>query len=64
MRLVFNPFSSFAAPPSYSECVFGKVNVKDDDDNEHTRGNMEFAPAYTYYDWGHTPTTMTGDSKH
>eukprot|EP00916_Digyalum_oweni_P011297 GHVL01018824.1.p1 GENE.GHVL01018824.1~~GHVL01018824.1.p1 ORF type:complete len:423 (-),score=14.79 GHVL01018824.1:325-1593(-) len=47
-------------PPAYSECVLGKVSVKDDDDNEHTRGALDFAPAYTYYNWGHQPTTMDG----
>ena len=53
-------FCSFSAPPTYTESVLGKVNVKEDDDNEHTRGNMEWAPAYTYYDWGFKPTTMEG----
>lgn len=48
------------APPSYSECVFGKVNVKDEGDSQYTRGVLEFAPVYTYYDWGHQPTTMSG----
>ncbi|KAK6180221.1 hypothetical protein SNE40_012413 [Patella caerulea] len=39
-------------PPSYAECVFGKVNIRDENDDEHTRGNMEYAPpAYTYYNW-------------
>lgn len=40
-----------AAPPSYSECVFGKTNIREEDDSEHTRGEMDYAPAYTYYDW-------------
>ncbi|XP_076472508.1 arrestin domain-containing protein 3-like [Babylonia areolata] len=48
-------------PPSYNECVFGKVNIKDDEDNDHTRGNMDYAPVYPYYDWGHQPTTMSGN---
>lgn len=39
-------------PPSYAECVFGKVSVGDDeDDNEHMGGDKNFAPSYTYYDW-------------
>ncbi|XP_065942642.1 arrestin domain-containing protein 17 isoform X5 [Magallana gigas] len=38
-------------PPSYSECVFGKTNIREEDDSEHTRGEMDYAPAYTYYDW-------------
>ncbi|XP_013417424.1 arrestin domain-containing protein 3-like isoform X1 [Lingula anatina] len=37
------------APPSYAECVFGKVNIRDDEDNEHTTGDVEFTPVYTYY---------------
>ncbi|KAK6180269.1 hypothetical protein SNE40_012456 [Patella caerulea] len=40
-------------PPSYAECVFGKVNIRDENDDEHTRGNMDYAPAYTYYNWNH-----------
>nr|XP_022332254.1 arrestin domain-containing protein 3-like [Crassostrea virginica] len=38
-------------PPSYNECVFGKTNIKDEEDTEYTQGQMDFAPAYTYYDW-------------
>ncbi|KAK6174918.1 hypothetical protein SNE40_013477 [Patella caerulea] len=38
-------------PPAYVESYFGKVDVHDDDDNEHTRGNMEYAPVYAYYNW-------------
>lgn len=51
-------FFSISAPPSYSECVLGKVNVKDEDDNEYTHGVLEYAPVYTYYDWGYQPTAM------
>ena len=54
---------SVSAPPSYNESVFGKVNVKDEDDSEHTRGDLDYAPVYTYYDWGHHPTPMSGDGK-
>ncbi|XP_050403329.2 arrestin domain-containing protein 3-like [Patella vulgata] len=38
-------------PPSYAECVFGKVNIREENDNEHIRGNMDYAPVYTYYNW-------------
>nr|XP_022329045.1 arrestin domain-containing protein 17-like [Crassostrea virginica]XP_022329046.1 arrestin domain-containing protein 17-like [Crassostrea virginica]XP_022329047.1 arrestin domain-containing protein 17-like [Crassostrea virginica] len=38
-------------PPSYSECVFGKTNIREVDDTEYTRGEMNYAPAYAYYDW-------------
>ncbi|XP_041369217.1 arrestin domain-containing protein 17-like [Gigantopelta aegis] len=42
-------------PPTYAECAFGKVNIKDDEDSEYTRGNLEYAPKYTYYNWGNEP---------
>ncbi|GFR67347.1 arrestin domain-containing protein 3 [Elysia marginata] len=45
------------APPSYSECITGRVSVKESGD-EHTHGDLSFAPAYTYYNWGHTPTAL------
>ncbi|XP_041373505.1 arrestin domain-containing protein 3-like [Gigantopelta aegis] len=51
-------------PPSYSECVFGKVNIKDEGDDEHTRGNLDYAPVYTYYDWGHTPSAPPPEPQH
>lgn len=44
--------SLVSAPPSYAECVSGKVNIRDEADNEYTGGNLEFTPRYTYYDWG------------
>ena len=42
--------SSITAPPSYQECVLGKVDVTDDE-NKHVAGNMSYAPSYGYYDW-------------
>ena len=39
------------APSAYAESAFGSVNVTEDDDNEHTQGNLNFAPVYTYYKW-------------
>ena len=41
----------YSAPPSYAECMYGKVDVRDDDDDEHTRGELNWAPTYTYYTW-------------
>ncbi|VDI06184.1 Hypothetical predicted protein [Mytilus galloprovincialis] len=38
-------------PPSYAECVFGKTDMHDEDDNEHTKGQMSYAPAYPYYNF-------------
>ncbi|XP_013396678.1 arrestin domain-containing protein 3-like [Lingula anatina] len=42
------PFSGYdeAPPPSYEECVFGRVHIKDDQDTDHTTGQFEFAPVY------------------
>ena len=40
-----------AAPPSYAECVFGKVNIKEENDNEYTKGDLSYAPVYNYYSW-------------
>ncbi|WAR01022.1 ARRD3-like protein [Mya arenaria] len=38
-------------PPSYAECVFGKVGVREDEDSDHMGGDVDFAPSYAYYDW-------------
>ncbi|CAL1529234.1 unnamed protein product [Lymnaea stagnalis] len=36
--------------PSYEECVlFGRVNIKDKDDTEHTLGELIFTPLYAFY---------------
>ncbi|GFR83465.1 arrestin domain-containing protein 3-like [Elysia marginata] len=44
-------------PPSYNECITGKVDIRDEDD-DHTYGELNFAPAYTYYNWGHSPAPL------
>lgn len=46
-----SPSAPDLPPPSYAECVFGKVAVAEEDDNEYTKGDKDFAPVYTYYDW-------------
>ena len=48
---------SFAAPPSYAECVLGKVTIQDDadEDAEFRQESYEWAPRYTYYDWSRPP---------
>ncbi|XP_046556419.1 arrestin domain-containing protein 3-like [Haliotis rubra] len=43
-------------PPSYGECVFGKVDIKEEGESEHLQGDNRYAPVYTYYDWGHKPS--------
>ena len=40
-----------SAPSAYAESAFGRVNAAEEDDNEHTQGNLNFAPVYTYYKW-------------
>ncbi|ESP05157.1 hypothetical protein LOTGIDRAFT_227836 [Lottia gigantea] len=46
-------------PPSYAECNFGQVDIRDETDNEHTRGNMQYTPIYTYYNWNqHTDNSF------
>ncbi|GAB6024030.1 hypothetical protein CHUAL_008752 [Chamberlinius hualienensis] len=37
-------------PPSYELCVFGKVNIRDEEDGDETVGDMEFAPHYVMYE--------------
>ncbi|XP_052278843.1 arrestin domain-containing protein 3-like isoform X1 [Dreissena polymorpha] len=48
---VSQPPQCVMAPPSYAECVFGKSSVLEEDENEHTGGDKNFAPSYAYYDW-------------
>ena len=38
-------------PPSYAECIFGGVDIRDENDDEHTTLQRNWAPAYTYYNW-------------
>ncbi|KAK3780535.1 hypothetical protein RRG08_032010 [Elysia crispata] len=44
-------------PPSYGECVTGRVDIRDQSD-AHTYGDLSYAPVYTYYNWGHTPAAL------
>lgn len=41
-------------PPSYEECVYGKVNIREDDD-EHISEELNFAPRYMYYNQTQPP---------
>lgn len=36
---------------SYSECVFGKINIWEEDDFEYMWGEMDYVLVYIYYDW-------------
>ncbi|XP_059147748.1 arrestin domain-containing protein 17-like [Physella acuta] len=38
-------------PPTYEESVFGHVEIRDENDDSHTTGNMSWAPSYPYYQW-------------
>nr|KAG5707515.1 hypothetical protein BaRGS_012019 [Batillaria attramentaria] len=44
----------FAAPPSYEESVFGRVEIRDENDDEHTSGQMGWAPSYPVYHYDAT----------
>ncbi|XP_029643648.1 arrestin domain-containing protein 17 [Octopus sinensis] len=44
-----------SAPPAYEECVFGKVNISDEGDDKYTHGELNFAPAYPYYNFPSAP---------
>uniref|UniRef100_A0A0L8H2D9 Arrestin C-terminal-like domain-containing protein n=1 Tax=Octopus bimaculoides TaxID=37653 RepID=A0A0L8H2D9_OCTBM len=44
-----------ATPPAYEECVFGKVNISDEGDDKYTQGELNFAPAYPYYNFPSAP---------
>lgn len=35
--------------PSLAACVFGSVSIKDAEDSESVRGDLTYAPLYTYY---------------
>ena len=59
--IFFPVISALSPPPSYAECVFGRSDVRDENDDAHTSGDMSWAPAYPYYDWTlHSSRTFTG----
>ncbi|XP_076439019.1 arrestin domain-containing protein 3-like [Babylonia areolata] len=39
-------------PPTYSESVFGKMAIKEGDEDKEDEADNSFAPSYTYYNWG------------
>ena len=41
--------------------MFGKVDIHDDDDNEHTMGEREWAPAYVYYSSANEASAPPGE---
>ncbi|XP_059165751.1 arrestin domain-containing protein 3-like [Physella acuta] len=44
-------------PPSYDECITGRVNIKGSSD-EYTRGNLSYCPMYPCYNWGKTASGL------
>ncbi|XP_048253517.1 arrestin domain-containing protein 17-like [Haliotis rufescens] len=41
-------------PPSYEESVFGRTEIRDENDDAHTSGLSAWAPSYPYYTWNPT----------
>ncbi|KAK7866141.1 hypothetical protein R5R35_004789 [Gryllus longicercus] len=42
-------------PPAFAESAFGPKNIQDSTDNQHTHGNMQFAPRYPVYNYNTNP---------
>ncbi|KAL8604414.1 hypothetical protein ACOMHN_042244 [Nucella lapillus] len=41
--------NTITGSPSYEECMFGQVSIRDKDDSENTAGILTFAPRYSFY---------------
>lgn len=41
----------FSAAPSYNESILGPTNIRGEEQGEHTQGQLDFTPTYTYYNW-------------
>ncbi|XP_076443877.1 arrestin domain-containing protein 17-like [Babylonia areolata] len=52
--------SSVTGPPSYEECMFGQVSIRDKDDSENTAGTLTFAPRYSFYRHSHSARSPKG----
>ncbi|CAH1780772.1 unnamed protein product [Owenia fusiformis] len=39
------------SPPSYEECIFGRVEIDEGDAIEPGHGPLNYTPMYTYYNW-------------
>ena len=67
MHMVMKVILSITAPMSYGTSAFGNTDCKDEEDNEHTRGELAWAPNYTFYTWdpppGAPPAPPQGTSK-
>lgn len=45
-------------PPVYADTVTGQVDMHEDGDNEHLRGETSWAPAYPSYNFGYTAAAL------
>uniref|UniRef100_A0A1B0GIA7 Putative signal transduction n=1 Tax=Lutzomyia longipalpis TaxID=7200 RepID=A0A1B0GIA7_LUTLO len=67
MEPILNPISHPSSdqnlpPPSYEECIFGTVQVKDDEDDEKTvMSCTKYAPRYPVYNCNNWPKTGVQD---
>ena len=47
-------FILISASPSYNEFILGSTNIGNEEGGEHTQGEVDFTPTYTYYNWSKT----------
>nr|XP_022329069.1 arrestin domain-containing protein 3-like [Crassostrea virginica] len=40
--------------PSYNEFILGSTHIGNEEGGEHTQGQVDFTPTYTYYNWSRT----------
>lgn len=40
---------NFSATPSYEDCFFGKVKVREEEESEFTLGSADFVPKYPFF---------------
>ena len=40
--------------------MFGRTDIRDEEDTEHTGGDTNWAPAYPYYNWSQHSTQTYG----
>ncbi|XP_076102113.1 arrestin domain-containing protein 3-like [Mytilus galloprovincialis] len=46
------PMNRLSLQTVNAEYILGSVNIKEEDDPEYTRGQLNYTPIYTYYIWG------------
>ena len=60
LRVLISVCIFSTGPPSYEECMFGEVSIRDKDDSENTAGNLTFAPRYSFYRHSRTAQSSKG----